>query len=185
MIAPGSRAARTRDGHQAAIATSILVPLRVSLHPRRGNSPRECRYRATGLAAGCALPDLKPLDGGTRWAEVRLGWNSGGLGITRHCRRRDLTAATERRPEGFAVAQFWVDTRDTRNVSRATKFCHRFVVRLDRGDSRGRLEAQVTPRPIARGSRGCAACRLDDIPVRVELSRTELASRTVPVRTMS
>ena len=33
------------------------------------------------------------------------------------------------RPEGFAHAQFWIDTRDTRTVSRATRFCHRFVVR--------------------------------------------------------
>ncbi len=90
----------------------------------------------------------------------------------RHCRRRDLTAASRARPEGFAVAQFWVDTRDTRNVSRATKFCHRFEVRLDRGDSRGRLQAQrdsaSDPRAVAEAPLG----RFDDIPVRVELSRT-------------
>ena len=59
----------------------------------------------------------------------------------------------ERRPEGFAVAQFWIDTRDTRNVSRATKFCHRFVIRLDRSGTRGRMEAEVAQRPIAQLSR--------------------------------
>ena len=87
-----------------------------------------------------------------RWAEVRLGWNTEGLGITVIADGVSPQQLTERRPEGFAVAQFWVDTRDTRNVSRATRFCHRFVVRIDRGDSRGRLQAQVTQRPVARAT---------------------------------
>ncbi len=90
------------------------------------------------LPPSCALPDLKPLDGGTTWAEVRVGWNSGGLGIAVLADGVTAQQLAERRPEGFAVAQFWIDTRDTRNVSRATKFCHRFVARIDRGSSRRR-----------------------------------------------
>ncbi len=124
------------------------------------------------LPAACALPDLKPLDGGERWAEVRVGWNALGLGITVIAEGVTAQQLAERRPEGFAVAQFWVDTRDTRNVSRATKFCHRFNVRIDRGGSRGRLEAQVAQRPIARSVADAPIGRSDDIPVRVELNRT-------------
>jgi hypothetical protein len=124
------------------------------------------------LPATFALPDLKPLDGGEGWAEVRLGWNSSGLGITVIASGITPQHLAERRPEGFAVAQFWVDTRDTRNVSRATKFCHRFVVRIDRAGARGRLQAEVTQRPIARAVAEAPIGRFDEIPVRVELSRT-------------
>jgi hypothetical protein len=125
-----------------------------------------------GLPASCALPDLKPLDGGASWAEIRLGWNPEGLGITAIADGVTPQQLAEHRPEGFAAAQFWVDTRDTRNVSRATKFCHRFVVRIDRTGKQGRLEAQVASRPIARAVADAPLGRSDDIPVRVELSRT-------------
>jgi hypothetical protein len=130
---------------------------------------------ASGLLAlpeSCTLPDLKPLDGGASWAEVRVGWNSGGLGIAVLADGVTAQQLAERRPEGFAVAQFWVDTRDTRNVSRATKFCHRFVVRIDRGSSRGRLDVQVAQRAISRAVADSPIGRSDDIPVRVELGRT-------------
>src|SRR4029077_6804481 len=112
------------------------------------------------------------LENSPRWAEVRLGWNNQGLGITVLSDAGSPQQLTERRPEGFAVAQFWIDTRDSRNVSRATRFCHRFVVRIDRGDSRGRLYAEVTQRPVARATADAPLSRCDDVPVRVELSRT-------------
>src|SRR5271165_4090459 len=110
----------------------------------------------------CALTDLKQLERDARWAEVRLGWNRSGLGITVVAEGVSPQQLTHR-PDGFAVAQFWVDTRDTRNVSRATRFCHRFVVRLERGDSRARLEAQVSQRPIARAVADAPIGHTDDI----------------------
>jgi hypothetical protein len=125
-----------------------------------------------GLPPACVLPDLQPLENTPRWTEVRLGWNAQGLGISVTADGLAPQQLTERRPEGFAVAQFWVDTRDTRNVSRATRFCHRFVVRIDRGESRGRLRAEVTQRPVARAQADAPLARCDDVPVRVELSRT-------------
>ena len=125
-----------------------------------------------GLPAACAVPDLEPLENSPRWAEVRLGWNTQGLGITVIADGVAPQQLTERRPEGFAVAQFWVDTRDTRNVSRATRFCHRFNVRIDRGESRGRLQAQVTQRPVARATADAPLSRCDEVLTRAELSRT-------------
>jgi hypothetical protein len=123
------------------------------------------------LSADCALPDLKPLDGGESWAETRVAWNSTGLAIAVIASGVTAQQLTERRPEGLAVAQFWVDTRDTRNISRATKFCHRFVVRLDRGFSRDSLDAHVAQRSIARAVADAPIGPPDQIPVRVELRR--------------
>jgi hypothetical protein len=124
------------------------------------------------LPEACALPEIKQLDHGLRWAQVRLGWNPQGLGITVIAEGVSPQQLTERRPEGFATAQFWVDTRDTRNVSRATRFCHRFVVRIERGQSRGKLEAQLTQRPVSRAVADAPLSRCDDVPLRVELSKT-------------
>ena len=63
--------------------------------------------------------------------------------------RAEAPQAAER-PEGFADVQFWVDTRDTRDVSRATRFCHRFQARLVGLGTRGALDVEVSQRPIAR-----------------------------------
>jgi hypothetical protein len=138
------------------------------------------------LPAASALPDLAPLENSPRWAEVRLAWNSRGLGINVIATGVSPQQITERRPEGFAVAQFWVDTRDSRNVSRATRFCHRFVVRIDQGDSRVRLRADVTQRTVARATADAPISRCDDVPVRVELSRTDwLLELFLPVEVLN
>jgi hypothetical protein len=123
------------------------------------------------LPPSAAVPDLQHLENNPRWAEVRLGWNPRGLGIAVICDGLSPQQLNERRPEGFAVAQFWIDTRDTRNVSRATRFCHRFVVRIERGTSRSRLEAEMSQKPIARATADAPISRCDDVPVRVELAR--------------
>ena len=50
------------------------------------------------------------------------------------------------RPEGFADVNFWIDTRDTRNVSRATRFCHRFAAILTLSRDRKGLDVEVNQR---------------------------------------
>ena len=99
------------------------------------------------LPEATALPDLHQLDGQPSWAQVRVGWNSRGLGISVVADGVSPVQLEKNRPRGLRLAQFWVDTRDTRNVSRATRFCHRFVASLVRGqipsgtDRAGRAEA--------------------------------------------
>jgi len=102
------------------------------------------------LPAACTLPDLAALDGRDSWAHVRVGWNSAGLGIVVHADGLGQNAKTPDRPEGFANVVFWIDTRDTRNVARATRYCHRFQARLRLGRDRKGLKAEVEQRPIAR-----------------------------------
>jgi hypothetical protein len=50
---------------------------------------------------------------------------------------------------GVDCVQLGIDTRDTRNVHRATRFCHRFVATLRPGKGRA-LEVDVVQKPIAR-----------------------------------
>jgi hypothetical protein len=128
--------------------------------------------RLLNLPEVCALPDFSRLEGGADWAEVRVGWNVRGLGVTVLANGVSDQQLVRDRPEGFAVVNLWLDTRDTRNVSRATKFCHRFTARLEVAASRRQLNVDVTQRPIARALADAPICRPQIIEARAELLRT-------------
>ncbi|MFI5460453.1 MAG: hypothetical protein ACHRXM_33975 [Isosphaerales bacterium] len=141
--------------------------------PRIEGMPRaEGAGRLLDLPESSALPDLRQLDGGSSWARVRVGWNPGGLGIAVLGEGVSSEQLDKDRPEGFAAAQFWVDTRDTRNVSRATRFCHRFMAELRPGNARGQLDVKVAHLPIAQATTAPPLCSPEHFAVRAELSRS-------------
>jgi hypothetical protein len=144
------------------------------LCPRVNEIPGSNRPgRLFDLPANCAVPDLSALDGRDSWASVRVAWNPQGLGIAILATApAGKAAASADRPEGFADVNLWIDTRDTRNVSRATRFCHRFAaaIRLQRpGRS---LIAEVEQKPIARAIADPPMARSGQIESRADLSRT-------------
>jgi hypothetical protein len=141
--------------------------------PRVDEMPRpDDKKRLLDLPPTCTLPDGARLEGLTSWAEVRLAWNPRGLGIAVIAEGiSDLQLAPDR-PEGFADVQFWVDTRDTRDVSRATRFCHRFAAPLRlRGPGR-KLEVEVAHRSIARAVADPPMSKSGLIESRAELARS-------------
>jgi hypothetical protein len=126
----------------------LAVPCRrIDGLPRSGGEGRD---RLLDLPAACRLPTTAPLDGLAAWADVRVAWNPGGLAIAVEATARPGAARGEDRPEEMDGVQVWIDTRDTRDVSRATRFCHRFTARLRGLGSRGVLGVEVAQRPIAR-----------------------------------
>ena len=141
--------------------------------PRIDGIPR--RGPAGGLLdlpAACALPDLSSLEGRGSWASVRVGWNPGGPGDRRPGRGAGRNAARPDRPEGFADVNLWIDTRDTRNVSRATRFCHRFAAHLTLSRDRKGLDVEVTQRPIARAVADAPIASRRGSAARTELTRS-------------
>jgi hypothetical protein len=136
--------------------------------PRRGS-----REGLLDLPAACVLPDLSTLDGRTSWASVRVGWNAEGLGVTILAdSSRAKASANPDRPEGFADVNLWIDTRDTRNVSRATRFCHRFAAHLTLARDRKNLNVDLSQRPIARAVADAPICPSDQLSSRTELTRS-------------
>src|SRR5947209_1086432 len=119
--------------------------------PRVEDMPLEDRRkRLLELPDACVLPEGARLEGRSPWAEVRVGWNPRGLGVVVQAEGLgDLKLAADR-PEGFADVQLWVDTRDTRDVSRATRFCHRFAASLRLRNPGRSLDVEVAQKPIAR-----------------------------------
>jgi hypothetical protein len=91
---------------------------------------RELRWTDKGLRLDEShrLIHFGALDGATTFADVRAAWCDDGLGFAVRvegkkqapwCREGRLADS-----DGYSV---WIDTRDTHNVHRATRFCHRFV----------------------------------------------------------
>jgi hypothetical protein len=141
--------------------------------PRVEEMPRpDDRKRLLDLPSACALPDGARLEGLASWAEVRIAWNPRGLGIAVIAEGLADPQLAPDRPEGFADVQFWVDTRDTRDVSRATRFCHRFAAPLRLRGTGRKLEAEVVHRPIARAVADPPMSRTGLIESRAELTRT-------------
>jgi hypothetical protein len=127
--------------------------------------------RLLELPESCALPGLQQIGGPASWAEVRVGWNALGLGIVVLADGVSEQQMSPR-PEGFAIAHFWIDTRDTRTVSRATRFCHHFVARLEPRKTRGQLGVKVGMRSIARAVAEPPPCPPDLIASRAQVSRS-------------
>jgi len=94
--------------------------------------------RATGrpldLPASCRLPEFARLEGQAPWADVRAAWNPKGLGVA----------------DAVNGLELWVDTRDTRDVHRATRFCHHFAAYLPPSSKGPIAEPVVAQQPIAR-----------------------------------
>lgn len=128
-----------------------------------------CRYRRTiWSAAGVKLeethrvPSLGELDGQKPFADVRAAWNGTGLTFSVQVvgKKSSLWCRGTRLEESDGL-HLWIDTRDTRNIHRASRYCHRFVF-LPAGDGAqyqlpvaGWLpinRAKDNPKPVSSGT---------------------------------
>jgi hypothetical protein len=140
--------------------------------PRLDAIPRSNRSGPLlDLPDSCALPDLSSLEGSEAWARLRVAWNPNGLGISVIAQGISPEQLVHDRPEGFASVQIWVDTRDTRNVSRATRFCSRYVASLKTAQSGRNLAVDVAQRPVGRATADSPLCRPESIMTRATLLR--------------
>ncbi len=141
---------------------------RVDEMPRQDKSKR-----LLDLPESCRLPQGARLEGRSTWAEVRLAWNPRGLGIAVSAEGINANQLSGDIVEGFADVQFWVDTRDTRDVSRATRFCHRFAASIRLKPPGKKLDVQVTQKPIARAVADPPMTRGGEIAARADLARND------------
>jgi hypothetical protein len=81
--------------------------------------PLDEEYRLLGFTS---------LDDARQFADVRAAWNERGLVFSlRVSGKKHLPWCRENRAlesDGFHI---WIDTRDTKNIHRASRFCHHFV----------------------------------------------------------
>ncbi len=74
------------------------------------------------------LPSFGTLEGRPLPADLRGAWNEHGLYFTlRMTGKKQIAWCRDTRLDDSDGLQIWIDTRDTHNIHRATRFCHRFV----------------------------------------------------------
>jgi hypothetical protein len=80
------------------------------------------------LAAKHRLPTLGELEGQPPLADVRAAWSEAGVALSVRVEgKKHPNWCRETRLEDSDSLQVWIDTRDTHNIHRATRFCHRFI----------------------------------------------------------
>lgn len=80
------------------------------------------------LPSAYRMPALCELEGQNPFADVRAAWSEAGLAFSVRVEgKRHPCWCRESRLEDSDGVQMWIDTRDTRNIHRASRFCHRFI----------------------------------------------------------
>jgi hypothetical protein len=83
---------------------------------------------AAELPVECRLPSLGELEGQRSFADVRAAWNESGLAFSVRIEgKKHPSWCRETKLEDSDALQLWIDTRDTHNIHRASRFCHRFI----------------------------------------------------------
>jgi len=83
------------------------------------------------------LPDFGQLDGVAPLGDVRMAWSEEGLALAVEVRgKRQPPWCRESRPDDSDGVRVWIDTRDTHNIHRASRFCHQFIF-MPGGTGRG------------------------------------------------
>ena len=93
---------------------------------------RRCKAEWTeegiALSPQHKLPCFAEVSGKKLFADVRAGWHEEGLYFTAKITgKRQPPWCRDTRPEDSDGLHIWIDTRDTHNIHRASRFCHRFV----------------------------------------------------------
>lgn len=125
-----------------------------------------------GLPDSAELPDLGGIEGRKPFGKVRIGWNRGGLGISVEVRgKKQSPQASLRSPTTSDGLQVWIDTRNTQNIHRASRFCHHLCL-LPTGGGRSAKDAAVVPLAIARAREEVALPDPADFRIQSEITRT-------------
>jgi hypothetical protein len=124
------------------------------------------------LSEKCRLPCFAELSGTKPFADLRLAWNEAGIALNVAVRGKQQPPwCRDSRIDDSDGVQIWIDTRNTQNIHRAGRFCHRFAF-LPVGSGRKLDEpvavllainrAKESPREIEAGALKIRCQRLPD-----------------------
>lgn len=93
------------------------------------------------------LPSFAELEKQTDFATIKAGWHADGLAWEVEVQgKQEPVVFHPKDPEESDGLQIWIDTRDTQNIHRASRFCHYYCCQPNLPQA----TSQVTPLPIAR-----------------------------------
>ncbi len=88
------------------------------------------QWSSRGITLGeeYSLPDFAELDEAPHRVSVKAAWNEQGLLFSAAINgKKQAPWCRENRLEDSDGFYLWIDTRDTHNIHRASRFCHQFV----------------------------------------------------------
>jgi hypothetical protein len=89
--------------------------------------PKRSKTSLLALPDSCSLPNLREVEDAPVFGDVRVGWNEKGFGISVHVSGRTMPLSCDtKNPTESDGLQVWIDTRNTQNIHRASRFCHHF-----------------------------------------------------------
>ena len=107
------------------------------------------------------IPNFGELDGRAAFADVRLGWSAEGIAFSmRVVGKKQSVWCRDSRIDDSDGISILVDSRDTHNIHRASRFCHRFVFMPQGGGKKSLTpvaklinlaRSKENPKPIQEG----------------------------------
>ncbi len=89
-----------------------------------------CSWSSNGLELPpeCRIPSFATLSGRREFADVRMAWEPGGIGFVVEVSGKQAPPwCRDSRLEDSDGFHFWIDTRCSPGIHRATQYCHRFL----------------------------------------------------------
>jgi len=136
--------------------------------------PCRCRRvvwddQGTALEPRFRIPSFGELEGKAVFADVRAAWNHTGLSLSVRVAGKTQTPwCRAERAEDSDGLHLWLDTRDTHNIHRASRYCHRFAF-LPLGDGPQFRRPTALWLPINRAKDDPKQVSAGTLPVRSQL----------------
>ena len=125
-----------------------------------------------GLAPEFALADFSALDKVTPFGELRLAWNEQGLGVAVEVKGKNrLPESLVQSPEAGDGLRFFIDTRNTQTIHRASRYCQQFSLFPTGGGSRG-TEPWAAKVPILRAREEAPRANTAEVRLAASVSKT-------------
>ncbi len=121
------------------------IPCRKVISKSKSKTPKPIE-----LDESYRLPHFGEFDNQYQFADVRLGWSELGVYVNLTVKGRELPLECRETAIMDSDSLYvWIDTRDTHDVHRATRFCHWFIL-MPAGAGAKKAKPVATPVKINR-----------------------------------
>jgi len=125
-----------------------------------------------GLSTDFALADFAALDKTEPFGELRLAWNDQGLGIAVEVKNKPgRLKGDSHSPETSDGLRVFIDTRNTQNIHRASRYCHQFCLLPTGGGPDGAKPWGVQV-PILRAREEAPRANMAEVRLAASVSKT-------------
>ena len=125
-----------------------------------------------GLSTDFALDDFAALDKVQPFGELRLAWNDQGLGISVEVKNKPgRWKGDPQSPETSDGLRVFIDTRNTQNIHRASRYCHQFCLLPTGGGPEG-VEPWGVQVPILRAREEAPRANMAEVRLAASVSKT-------------